>query len=155
MASDTVTEPDASPSRVVTLSSMSRALFHWLGRCGRLGRRSSLRSTSARELELARPRHAVRKLLLHRVAHRDPAAFYAGNGAPDQDQSALDVSLHDLQVEGGHALDAHVSGHLLVLESLARILPATGRAVRAMRDGNAVARPQPGEIPALHRAGKT
>src|SRR4249920_1456675 len=149
MASDTVTEPDSLPSRVVTLSSMSRALCCWLGGRGRLGRRRRLRCRAglgcrAGELELAGLRHAVGKFLLHRVAYRDPAALDAGDGALDQDQSALDVGLHDLQVERGHALDAHVPGHLLVLEGLARILPAAGRAVRAVGGRNAVARPQPG-----------
>src|SRR4029078_949691 len=154
MSSDPARERDSLPSRVVTLSSMSRALFSWLGRCRRLSVRASLGRT-ARELELSRLRHAVRKLLLHRVAYRDPAAFDAGNGALDQDQSALDIGLYDLQVQSGHALDAQVPGHLLVLERLAGILPAAGRSVRAVRDGHAVARPQPGKIPALHRAGKT
>src|SRR5262245_27485901 len=146
MASDTVTEPDSWPSRVVTLSSMSRALLCWLGLCGGLCRRGGLGcragfGRAAGELELAGFRHAVGKLLLHGVAHRDPAALDAGDGALDQDQSAFDVGLHDLEVERGHAFDAHVPGHLLVLEGLARILPPAGRAVRAVRDRNAVARP--------------
>src|SRR5580692_1955372 len=154
MASDTVTEPDSLPSRVVTLSSMSRALCCWLGGRGRLGRRRRLRCRAG-ELELAGLWHAVGKFLLHRVAHHDPAALDAGDCALDQDQSALDVGLHDLQIERGHALDAHVPCHLLVLEGLARILPAAGRAVRAVGGRNAVARPQPSEVPALHRAGET
>ena len=53
--------------------------------------------------------------------------FDAGNRALDEDQPALDVGLHDAQVLRGHALDAEVAGHLLVLERLARILAAAGR----------------------------
>src|SRR3546814_13177772 len=49
---------------------------------------------------------------------------------------------------------AHVAGHLLVLEDLARILAVTRRTVRAVRDGHAVCRAQTAEVPALHRARK-
>src|ERR1700734_4030946 len=48
-----------------------------------------------------------------------------------------------------------MTGHFLVLESLAGILPAAGRTDRAMRDRHAVAGAEAGEIPALHTAGKT
>src|SRR5208283_5978564 len=155
MASETVTEPAFLPSRVVTLSSMSRALLR-LGRrrivsfrlgCGCRGRRG------VGQLEFAGLRHAVRQLLLHRIAHRDPAALDAGYRALDQNEPALDVGLHHFEIERGHAIDAHVARHFFVLESLAWVLTAAGRADRAMRDGHAVARPQAAEIPALHAAG--
>src|SRR5258708_6077384 len=143
MASDTVTEPDFLPSSDVTFSSMSRTprvlTDHDRGRRFIVG-----------ELELAGLRHAVRQLLLHRVAHRDPAALDAGHRAFDQDEAALDVGLHDLEVERGHPVDAEMTGHFLVLEGLAGVLAAAGRADRAVRDRHAVARPQPGEIPARH-----
>src|ERR1700745_2382842 len=45
-----------------------------------------------------------------------------------------------------------MAGHLLVLKRLARILPPTGRTMRAVRNRNAVACTQAGEIPPLHRA---
>src|SRR6478735_2259612 len=45
--------------------------------------------------------------------------------------------------------------HLLVLEGLARILAVAGGAVRAVADRNAVRRLEAGEVPPLHRAGKT
>src|SRR6202043_1413059 len=60
----------------------------------------------------------------------------------------------DFEIEGGHAVHAKMAGHFLVLEGLARVLAAARRADRAMRDRYAVARPQAGEIPALHAAGK-
>ncbi len=44
--------------------------------------------------------------------------------------------------------------HLLILESLARILTLTGRTVAAMRDRYAMARAQSSEIMPLHGAGK-
>src|SRR5262249_17781192 len=59
-----------------------------------------------------------------------------------------------LEIERGDALDAHVAGHLLVLEGLAGILAAAGRAVRAVRDRHAVGGTQAGEVPALHRTGE-
>src|SRR5215475_12431254 len=67
---DTSTEPAALPSRVVTLSSMLRALL--------LGRRFG---TLACDLELAGLRGFLRQRLLDRVADADPAALGAGNGA--------------------------------------------------------------------------
>src|SRR5579872_2395441 len=116
--SDNCTEPAALPSRVVTFSSISRALP--LGR--RLGRLLACR----RDLELAGLRSILRQRLLHRIAHRDPSALGAGNGALDQDQAALDIGLNDAQIERGDAIDTHVPGHLLVLEGLTRVLTAAG-----------------------------
>src|SRR6266542_1418366 len=151
IASLSSTEPAALPSRVVTLSSMSRPL------AARFGRRSRRRGRGFRrsETERAGLRRFLRQALLHRVAHRDPAALGARNRALDQDQAALDVGLHHLEIERGDPLDAEMARHLLVLEGLARILTAAGRAVRAMRDRDAVRGAQAGEIPALHRAGKS
>src|ERR1700730_148550 len=48
-----------------------------------------------------------------------------------------------------------MSGHLLVLEGLARGLTLAGRAMAAVRDRDAVSGSQPAEIMPLHRAGKT
>src|SRR5947209_5879656 len=48
-----------------------------------------------------------------------------------------------------------MAGHLLVLEHAARVLAVAGRAVRAVRNGNAVGRAETAEAPALHRAGET
>src|SRR5579872_2103933 len=126
MPSDNWTEPGALPSRVVTFSSISRALL--------LGRRLGGLLAAGSHLELARLGGLLRQGLLHRVAHRNPAALGAGNGALDQDQAALDIGLDDPQIEGRDAIDAHVARHLLVLESLARILTLAGRADRTVRD---------------------
>src|SRR5215813_8456835 len=122
MSSDTVTPPAALPSRVVTFSSISRALLRFRSWRG------------VREPELARLRQILRQRLLHGIAHSDPAAVVAGHRALDQDEAALDVGLHHLEIERGDALDTHVAGHLFVLEGLAGILAAAGRAVRAVRD---------------------
>src|SRR5262249_30480057 len=51
-------------------------------------------------------------------------------------------------------LGAQMTGHLLILEHLAGILPLPGRTVAAMRDRNAVGRAEAAEIVALHRAGE-
>src|SRR5579862_4564195 len=147
ISSDTVTEPELLPSSDVTFNSMSRALR--LLADGNRGRRLIVC-----KLELAGFRSAVRQLLLHRIAHRDPAAFDAGNGAFDHDQAARDVGLHHFEIERGHAADTEMARHLLVLECLARILPSAGRTDRAVRDRDAVGRPQAGKIPALHATGK-
>src|SRR6185437_9062841 len=121
ISSDRLTEPAALPSRVVTFSSISRALL----------RRRRFRSLlAAHDLELAGLRRFLRQRLLHGVAHPDPAALGAGNGALDENQAALDVGLHHTQVQRGDAVDAHVTGHLLVLPGLAGILTAAGRTDR-------------------------
>src|SRR5882757_8940815 len=146
ISSDSWTEPASLPSRVVTFSSISRALL--LGRClSLLG--------SAHDLELAGLRSFLRQRLLEGITHRDPTALGAGNGALDEDQAALDVGLHDAQIERGDAIDAHVTGHLLVLEGLAGILASAGRTDRTMRNRHTVGGAQTAEIPALHAAGKT
>src|ERR671936_749171 len=143
MASDSCTEPASLPSSVVTFSSISRALL--------LGRR--FRSL-ARDLELAGLRRFLRQRLLDGVAHPDPAALGAGNGAFDEDQATLDVGRDHAQIQRGDAVDTHVAGHLLVLEGLAGVLAAAGRTDRAVRDRHAVGGAQTAEIPALHAAGK-
>src|SRR3954447_5656196 len=109
----------------------------------------------AAHAELARLRRVLWQCALHRIAHIDPPAAMSRHRAFDQDQPARDIRLHDAQILRRHALDTHMSGHFLVLERLARILTAAGRAVRAMRDRHAVRGAKPTEIPALHRAGKT
>src|ERR1700760_4205193 len=146
ISSERLTEPAALPSRVVTFSSISRALLRRL--CFRR------RLIPAGDLELAGLRRFLRQRLLHGVTHPDPAALRAGHGAFDQDQAALDVGLNDAQVERGDAVDAHVAGHLLVLPGLAGVLAATGRTDRAVRDRDAVGGAQTAEIPALHAAGQ-
>src|SRR6202162_814234 len=120
ISSESCTEPAALPSRVVTFSSISRALL--LGRrCG------SLVAAGFRQAELGGLPRVLRQRLLHGIAHRDPAALGAGNGAFDEDQAARNVGLHHAQIERGDAVDAHVTGHLLVLEGLAGILTSAGR----------------------------
>src|SRR4249920_3439828 len=125
MASETVTDPAAFPSRVVTFISMSRALV--LGFSRRIGLRFGRGWSFTRGAELAGLRRLLGKRALGRIAHPDPAALGARNGAFDEDQAALDIGLHDLEVERGDTVDTHVAGHLLVLEGLAGILTATGR----------------------------
>src|SRR6201997_2953423 len=146
ISSESWTEPAALPSRVVTFSSISRALLRRLRFRGLL---------TACDLELAGLRRFLRQRLLHGVAHPDPAALGAGNGAFDQDQPALDVGRDHAQVERGDPVDAHVAGHLLVLPGLAGVLTAAGRTDRTVRDRHAVGGAQAAEIPALHATRKT
>src|SRR4051812_26021906 len=120
IASDKVTEPASLPSSVVIFISMLCALPGWSGGLG-----SSRRNGAARFAELAGLRRFLGKRLLHGIAHDDPAALGARHRALDHDQAAIDIGLHDAQIERGHFVDAHMAGHLLVLEGLAGILTAT------------------------------
>src|SRR5262245_65799039 len=149
ISSGRLTSPAALPSSVLTFSSMSRALLlGCIGNvrlCGR--RRRSLVLT-----ELAGLRSLLRQRLLDGVAHGDPAGLAARHRSFHQDKAALDVRLHHLEIERGHAIDAHMPGHLLVLEGLARVLAAAGGTDRAVRDRHAVGGAQAYEIPPLHAA---
>src|SRR3984893_6026765 len=147
ISSESCTEPADLPSSVVTFNSISRALL--LGRS-----RRSLFAAAIGQTELAGFRRVFRQRLLHAIPHRDPSALGAGNGALDEDQAARNVGLHHAQIERGDAIDAHVTGHLLVLERLAGILASAGRTDRTVRDRDAVGGAQAAEIPALHAAGK-
>src|ERR1700733_10475033 len=82
ISSDSWTEPASLPSRVVTFNSISHALL--LG-----GRFRSLLAAS--NPELAGLGSLLRQRLLQRVAHRDPSALGAGDGAFDENQAAGDV----------------------------------------------------------------
>src|SRR4030088_1591775 len=148
ISSESWTEPADLPSSVVTFSSISRALL--LGRS-----RRSLFAAAIGQTELAGLRRVFRQRLLHGIADRDPSALGAGNGAFDEDQAARNVGLYHAQIERGDAIDAHVTGHLLVLVRLAVILSAADRTDRAVRARDAVGGAQAAEIPALHAAGKT
>src|SRR3569623_3742374 len=86
MVSDSWTEPASLPSRVVTFNSISSLL------------RSRGGFRVASNLELAGLRSFLRQRLLDGVAHADPAALGAGNGAFDEDQTALDVELNDAKM---------------------------------------------------------
>src|SRR5215470_7238691 len=153
IASGSSTEPAALPSSDTTLSSMLRALLVGVGGLAFVGGRClgfAGGDGRLRQAELAGLGGVLRQLLLHRVAQRDPAALGAGHRTFDQDEPALDVGLHHLEIERGDALDAQVTRHFLVLESLAGILAAAGGTDRTVRDRNAVRGAQPGEVPALH-----
>src|SRR5262245_48726541 len=136
MASGSSIEPASLPSSDMIVSCMSRALLP--SRCTALGGRRLGRPAGGgsrfRQAELAGLGRILRQLLFDCVAQRDPAALGAGHRALDQDQPALDVGLHHLEIERGDPLDPHVAGHLLVLEGLARVLPPAGGADRAVRD---------------------
>src|SRR5437868_3268221 len=153
ISSDSVTEPASLPSRVVTFISMSRALLRSFS--GRRRFRFGRRLGRGRSLELAGLRQILRRHLLHGVAHRDPAALGAGHRALEHDEAALDVGLHDAEIQRGDAVGAHVARHLLVLEGLAGVLTAAGRTDRAVRDRYAVGGAKTVEVPTLHAAGET
>src|SRR5262249_19918428 len=155
IASGSSIEPAALPSSDTILSSMSGALL--AGGFAFFGGRGLGFGLGGCRLPPAGPARlwsVPPPPLLHRAAQRDPAALGARHRAFDQDETALDVGLHHLEIERGDALDAHMTRHFLVLEGLAGILAATGGADRAMRDRHAVRGAQPAEIPALHAAGK-
>src|SRR5258708_1493169 len=82
------------------------------------------------------------------------SALGTGHRTLDENEAALDIGLHDLEIKRGHALDTEMARHLLVLEGLAGILTAAGATNRTMRNRHAVRRAKPREIPALHTSGK-
>src|SRR3954469_10518298 len=84
ISSESSTEPASLPSSVVIFSFISRTLLPG-GR--RFDRSGSFFTAAIGNLELARFRRILRQRLLHRVAHRDPAAFGARNGALDEDET--------------------------------------------------------------------
>src|SRR4029077_545944 len=106
IASESSTEPASLPSSDMIFSSMSRALL--VGGRALAGRRLGVARGHRRigQAELARLGCVLRQLLLHRVPERDPAALGTGHRALDQDQAALDIGLHHLEIERGDAIDA-------------------------------------------------
>ena len=90
---------------------------------------------------------------LHRRTHDHLTARCARNGAADQQQVALGIDAHDLQVLDGATDLAHVAGHALTEEHATRRLALTDRTGRAMRHGHAVRGRQTAEVVALHDAG--
>src|SRR5437867_826229 len=107
ISSESVTEPASAPSRVVIASFIGSSSLACS--CG----------GSFWQAERAGLRRRFRQLLLDGVAHQDPAALGAGNGTLDQDQTTLDVGAHNLEVQGGDAIVAHMARHLLAGEGLA------------------------------------
>src|SRR5665213_1119023 len=122
----------------------SRFRRHFFGqRCGLLALRNRTRHR----------RILVR--LLDGVAHHHPAALGARHRAAHHDEAALDIDFRDFEILRCDVLVAVMAVHLLVLESLARILTAARAAQRAVGDRHAVRRFKAAEIPALHGAGET
>src|SRR5690606_25579605 len=97
-------------------------------------------------------RRALGQRQLDSVAHQQPAVLGAWDRALDEDQAAGGVGANHFEVLLGALLVAHVAGHLLVLEDLARILALTGRTERAVADRNTVGGAHAAEAPALHAA---
>src|SRR6185369_1287193 len=121
MASARSMLPAALPSSFLTSSFI--ALFLVLSRrSGRFGRRrlGCLPQTG-------RERQILRLLALNRVAHQYVAAVVTGDRAAHHDQPLIAVGRHDLEVQSGDALGAHVAGHLLVRKGAAGILTVAGR----------------------------
>src|SRR5690606_21256937 len=99
-------------------------------------------------------RHAFGNRQLRGVANEQPGVLRARNRALDEQEAAIGVGAHDLEVLLRALTVAHVARHLLVLKDAARILAITRRTVRTVAERNAVRRAQTAEAPALHRAGK-
>ena len=135
----------------------SQTLCLGLGLCcgGGCGLFSGFRGFLGGGLQRGGQDRVLGERLLHRILDGDPATLGAGNGALDHDQATIAVGLDNLQVLRGHADGAHVTGHLLALEHLARVLTLTGRTMRPVADRDAVRGAQAAEVVALHRAGKT
>src|ERR1700722_8631882 len=146
MASLSSKEPEAEPSIDVMSNFMASLSLYRFGRWG---------AGFGVNAELAGQRRILRQRLLHRIAHRNPASRVPRHRARDQNEAAIRVGAEDANVLRGARIRSHMAGHLLVLPGLPRILAATGRAMRTMRDRHAVGGAQAAEVPALHRAGET
>src|SRR5690348_13995835 len=96
IASESVMSPAVSPPRVVTFSSMSPALFVLgiIRGCRGLTVRRRFRKT-----EFAGLRRFLRQRLFDGVAHGDPAAFRPRHRALHENEAALCVRLHHLEIE--------------------------------------------------------
>src|SRR4029077_2086 len=128
MASESSTEPASVPSSDMIFSSMSYALL--IVPRGFRRRRLAVPRGRLRigQAELARLRCVLRQLLLHRVPQRDPTALGTRHRTLDQDEAALDIGLHHLEIRRGDAIAAHRPGLLFFLEVLPGSLPPAGRA---------------------------
>ena len=87
-------------------------------------------------------------------AHRDVAAARAGHRAADQQQLALGIDAHDLEVLHGALPAPRWPGHALAGEHAARVLVLADRARLVVRNRVAVARAVGGEMVALDDAGE-
>src|SRR5690606_15239987 len=114
-----------------------------------------LRSGALLLQDRAGERRALRKRQLHGVTNEQPSILRTGHRALHENEAAVGIRAHDFQVLLGALLVAHVAGHLLVLEDLARILALAGRTVRTVTDRNTMRSTQAAEAPALHDTGKT
>ena len=93
--------------------------------------------------------------MLHRGADHDEGAHRTGHRSLDEEDVSGEVRLHDLEVQHGHALVAHLAGHPQAPEGPRRgraRAHGTGRAVLAL---GAVARGETAEPVTLHDAGVT
>src|SRR3954453_13756350 len=108
ISSDRLTVPDSLPSSVGTFNSISRALLLGGLGFGRLALLRGRRSSRLCQPEFPRLGHILVQRLLHRATDGDPAALGARPRTLDQDQTTLDIGLHDLEIERGHSIDAHV-----------------------------------------------
>src|SRR5262245_43138184 len=93
--------------------------------------------------------------LLDGVADDDPAALGTRDCATNHDEATFLVDLGNDEVLRRDALIAQVTGHLLALEHLARVLALTGRTVCTVGDRDAVGGAETAEVPALHGALET
>src|SRR5215213_6218037 len=133
---------------------MSRALLLGGLGFGRLALVRRRRNSGFRSAESSGFRYILVHRLLHRIPHGDPATLGARHGPLDQDEPALNIGLHHLEIERGYTIHTHMPGHLLVLESLAGVLTAASRTDRPVRDRNAVGGAEAAEVPALHATRK-
>src|SRR5215470_15665553 len=83
------------------------------------------------------------------------AALVPGHRALDEQQLALRVDPHDLEVLHRPRLGAEVTGHALALEDVARALVLPGRTGRPVRDRSPVTRAVPRHVVALDDACET
>src|SRR5688572_7238902 len=121
-----------------------------LGRCGGPGG-GRLLGRAGSGLGRLRNRRARRA---HGGLHRHAAATRAGQRAADEQQPALGIDAHDLDVLDRAPHRAQVTRHALAGKHAARVLVLADRAGLVVRDRIAVARAVGGEVMALDDAGE-
>ena len=93
-------------------------------------------------------------MFFHRIGDTDVAVPGAWNRALNQDQAPFRIGADDHQVLGGDGDVAHLAGHLLALEYLARVLALAGGPLGTVTDRNPMGSPKPGKTMPFYDAGE-
>jgi hypothetical protein len=91
---------------------------------------------------------------LHSITNEQPTIFCARDRALYEDQAARNICANDFEILLRTLTVAHVAGHLLILENLARILALTSRTMGTVGNRHTMRCAHTTEAPTLHGTGK-